>query len=322
MGTVSEFALISLSDAKNFLGLTGTETARDAWLEAEIQRQTARIEAWLDRKVKARFYREAVALQMDNAYCYTLSPKQTPILDVVNLYADANRTFGKDSLIPSDTYQVTANRIEFTDAFESLLGSDRLYTRRGSRQQNVRLEYVAGWGVIGVPFSRQQLELTEDNGGETLTFYLNAGIWTPKEIVEQLNIELNTVGEHARQASFNWRTRQFTIAQTGGTLTLLPSKSNSGLQVLGFSGTGHTSSPATGNTVALDIPADLKGAVLNLLALDYDKGSFGKSYRGLTSVQISQYRASFANMDGSQGASGMPKEIEAVLDKYKHWTFV
>ena len=319
---VSEFALISLTDAKDFLGLDDTDAQRDTWLEGEIQRQTARVEGWLDRKVKARFYREVVALQMDNSYCYTLSPKQTPILDVLNVYGDANRIFGKDSVIPLNTYQVTANRIEFTDAFEKLLGSDRLYTRRGHGEQKVHLEYAAGWGVIEVPFSRQRMDLTEDSGGETLTFYLDAGIWTPKEIVERLNIELNTAGEHARQASFNWRTRQFTITQTGGTLTLLPSKSNSGLQLLGFSGTGHTSSPATGDTVALDIPADLKGAVLNLLALDYDKGSFGKSYRGLTSVQISQYRASLANMDGSQSTSGMPKEIEAVLDKYKHWTFV
>lgn len=322
MGTVSEFALISLSDAKNFLHLTDTQPERDTWLEGEIQRQSARVETWLDRKVKARFYRETVTLNADSHYSWTLQPKQTPILDVVNLYADAKRTFGKDSVIPSNTYRVYPNRIAFTDAFENLLGTENLNTHRGFRQQNVHLEYAAGWGHIEVSFSRQRFELTEETGGEALSFYLDAGIWTPKGIVEQLNIELNTAGEHARHASFNWRTRQFTITQTGGTLTLLPSRSNSGLQLLGFSGTGHTSSPATGNTVALDIPADLKGAVLNLLALDYDKGSFGNSYRGLTSVQISQYRASFANMDGSQGESGMPKEIEAVLDKYKHWTFV
>ena len=52
---VSEFALVSLKDAKNFLGLNGANSQRDKWLEGEIQRQTARVEGWLDRKVKARF---------------------------------------------------------------------------------------------------------------------------------------------------------------------------------------------------------------------------------------------------------------------------
>ena len=312
---VSEFALVSLTDVKTFLGITDTNPPRDTWLEGEIQRQSARVEAWLDRKVKARFYREDLKPDYD-----TLKPKHTPILEVVNLYSDSDGKFSADSLVAADTYEVYPNRIEFADTYPFGYST---WTYADRRQRRIlRLAYVAGWGVIEVPFSRQRLDLTETDGGETLTFYLDAGVWTPKEILEQLNIELNTVGEHQRAVSFDWRTRQFTVTQAEGELTLMPSINHSALQLLGFHGTGHTQSPATGDAVALDIPADLKGAVLNLLALDYDKGSFGNSYRGFRSLQIGRYRASYANMEDSDGLSGMPKEIEAVLDHYKHWTFI
>ena len=316
---VSEFALVSLTETQDYLGLNGTDAKRDAWLEGEIQRQTARVEGWLDRKVKARFHREDLHANSDDGY--TLKPKHTPILEVVNLYSDTQRQFTADTLIDADRFEVYRNRIEFVESYPFGYSTWTYADRR--RQRTIRLEYVSGWGVIEVPFSRQRLDLTETAGGETLTFYLDAGVWTPKEIVEQLNIELNTAGEHRREVSFDWRRRHFTVTQADGELTLLPSINHSAFQLLGFHGTGHTSSPATGDAVALDIPADLKGAVLMLLALDYDKSAFGKhNSRGLTSLQVSTYRASYANMEDSDGLSGMPKEIEAVLDKYKHWKFV
>ena len=322
---VSDFALVSLPDAKAFLGLTDTESARDAFLEAEIERQTARIEAWLDRKVKARFYREDLNANDDGFY--TLYPKQTPILAVVNLYSDAEREFNKDALIDADVYEVYGNRIEFPPISR---GYDVAVRNRYSpRLRTIRLEYAAGWGVIEIPFTRQRIDLKEETGGERLSFYLDAGMKTPKEIVETLNIELNTAGEHKREVSFDWRTRRFTITQADGELGLLPSvadgfsESESALPLLGFTGNSHTRSPATGEAVALDIPADLKGAVLNLLALDYDKSSHGRhKSRGLRSIRIAEYQASFNTPESMSTVSGMPPDIEVVLDQYKRWTFI
>ena len=168
-------------------------------------------------------------------------------------------------MVDVDAYHVYQNRIEFADTYPFGYGT-----------RTIRLEYAAGWGVIEIPFSRQRLDLTEDSDSEQLTFTLDAGVHTPKEIVEQLNIELNTAGEHTREVSFDWRTRRFTITQETGELGLLPSvtndfkETNSAFPLLGFTGSDYTKSPAPGDVVTLDIPADLKGAVLNLLALDYD----------------------------------------------------
>ena len=315
---VSEFALVSLTDTQNFLGLNGTDTQRDTWLEGEIQRQTARVEAWLDRKVKARFYRENLNANDDDAN-YTLTPKNTPILEVVNLYADSRRKFSADTLIDAEKYEVYPNRIEFTDRYP--FGYGRGTTRR--------LEYAAGWGILEIPFSRQRLDLTETRGGEQLTFTLDAGVHTPKEIVDQLNIELNTAGEHKREVSFDWRTRRFTITQETGELGVSPAVANafkethSALPLLGFTGSGnHTQSPATGDVVTLDIPSDLKGAVLSLLQLEYDKGSFGRhKSRGLRSIRVSNYQAQFITDDSMDTVSGMPSEIEGVLNQYKDWIF-
>ena len=51
---VSDFALVSLSELKAFLGLTDDDANRDAWLESEIHRVTEQLERWLDRRVRAR----------------------------------------------------------------------------------------------------------------------------------------------------------------------------------------------------------------------------------------------------------------------------
>ena len=320
---VSDFALVSLSDTKSYLGLTGDNTNRDSWLEGEINRTTHRLEAWLHRKVKARFYREDVS---ENYNDNTLYLKNTPIIEVQNIYRDKDRDFDSDAIVDVDTYQVYQDYIElpysgYYGYYYGLYDYSRIL-------RTIRIEYVAGWGVLEIPYNRQRLDLTEESGGDTLTFYLDAGEYTPTEIVELLNVELNTQGDNERVVTFDWRTRQFTITQDDGDLGLLPSdtgftEDDSVLPLLGFTGSGHTSSPATGDAIDVDIPQDLKGAVLELIAMRYDSNSNGEGRRGLSSRTIGNYSETFTTGGtATQASMEYPADIESILTQYRQWEYI
>ena len=318
---LSAFAWVTLLELKGFLGLTDTDTDRDTWLEGEINRQTARIESFLDRKVKARFYRQDLNDDFQGDCLYL---ENTPILKVENLWRDADREFDDDALIPPTDYSVYRDRIQFASRY-SVSGYGSWWQNSTSLLRTIRVEYVAGWGTLDIPFDRQRIDLTEESGGDTLTFYLNGGSLTPTEVVEALNIELNTAGENERVVSFDWRSRQFTITQDDGVLTLLPSgtgftESDSALPLLGFSESGFTESPAIGTAVTLDIPEDLKGVVLDLIATRFDNHAHGDNpRRGVKSRTIGSYSESFTGATATEATMAFPEQSMSVLTQYRDW---
>ena len=195
--------------------------------------------------------------------------------------------------------------------------------------RTIRVEYVAGWGTIDIPFDRQRIDLMEETNGDRLTFYLNAGTWTPTDIVAKLNVDLNTDGDNKRVVSFDWQSRAFKITQEDGDLTLLPSvtsvftEAESALPLLGFTGTGHTSSPATGEAVALDIPADLQGVVFDLIATRFDNHAYGDdARRGIKSKGIGDFRVEYAGTSATEATMEFPEPIMSVLAQYRRWTIV
>ena len=317
---MSMFALVSLDEARKFLNLND-DTDRDAWLSAEIDAVSASVQRYLDRQIVPRTYREDLGAEMEDR---TLYPENTPILEVEAIYEDPELKFLDDTLLDPETYTVFEDRIEFRGYQSPYIASQRRRRYQRDSENTLRVEYVAGYGDIEIPFGRQRLDFQETDGGDTYTVHLNFGRFTPKEIVTDLNIELNSVGTHERQISFDWKTRQLTIQQTDGQLTLLASvngeftESESVLPLLGFTGSGYTSSPAVGAAVALEIPADLKRAVLNLIALQYDKGSHGKASRGLKSQQIGDIRVEYVN----DNMFNFPAEIESSLMQYRRAIYV
>ena len=328
---VSEFAIVTLAEIKNFLGLTDTVSTRDAWLEREAERVSQRVETWLDRRVKARFYRE----DLDDDYrTNTLYLKNTPIVAVQNVYIDGDRTFGSDTRLEDTGYKVYGDRIEFAWGNNQYgYGYEFYYTRHATeRLKTIRVEYVAGWGTLEIPFTRQRIDLREETGGDLLTFYLDAGVQSPTDIVDALNIELNTAGDNEREVSFDWRTRTFKITQADGELSLYPSESgshaesDSALPLLGFTGTGHDSSPATGDSVTLEIPSDLKSACLDLIAHRYDTSEVGNKRRGLTRYELDDYRVTYAAGENAPdlfvGSEASATAIAETLSQYKNWTFI
>ena len=204
---VSDFALVSLSELKAFLGLTDDDANRDAWLESEIHRVTEQLERWLDRRVRARPYREDLD---DNYETHTFYLENTPIVEVRNLFRDTDRQFDTDARIAETEYSVFDDRVELISPSSYRYGYGYGNGYGGSYglstlRRTVRVEYIAGWGTLEIPFARTRIDLTEASGGDQLTFYLNAGLKTPAEIVEDLNVELNTLGDNAHVASFDWK---------------------------------------------------------------------------------------------------------------------
>lgn len=326
---VSPFALVSLSEVKAFLGLTDDDTNRDTWLEGEINRLSERVERWCDRRIRARVYRE----EFDPHHVYqdyTIHLDRTPIIEVQSLHSDGKRVFDDDSLISPSHYNVYQNRVELAYPeylFTSLYGSFGYDVDNFLR--TVRIDYVAGWGTLDIPFDRQRIDLMEESNGDRLTFYLDAGTWTPTQIVAKLNAELNTDGDNEREISFDWRSRTFTITQEDGDLTLLPSvtgtftESESALPLLGYTGSGHTSSPATGTAVTLNIPADLQGVIFDLLATRFDNQTYGEDQRrGIKSKGIGDFRVEYAGTSVTEATMEFPEPIMSVLTQYRRWTFI
>ena len=324
---ISDFALVSLTEIKNFLGLTDVDTDRDAWLESEVNRTTEQLERWLDRRVRARPYRE----DLDDDYeTYAFYLKNTPVVAVQNLYRDKDRKFSTDALIADTEYSVFDDRVEIR--YPRTYGYGYGYGERynlTNRLRTVRVEYVAGWGYIEIPFERQRIDLTETSGGDTLTFYLNAGIKTPAEIVDDLNIELNTQGDNERVVSFDWRTHTFKIAQEDGDLVLITSvagtfeDTESALPLLGFlDANTYDSSPVTGDAVTLGIPDDLKGVVFDLIANRYDMNAYGDERRGIQSKRLGDFQIQYADTSAEAMAMEFSEPIMSILTQYRRWTIV
>ena len=319
----SAFALVTLSELKAFLNLTDDDTNRDAWLETEIDRTTSQLERFLDRRILARRYREDLNEDYES---HTLYLENTPIIAVENLYRDSDRDFDADALIDADEYSVYDDRVEL--AYQYPYGI--WWYKDTNFLRTIRVEYVAGWGGIEIPFTRQRIDLTEETGVDTLTFYIDAGSKTPAEIVSDLNVELNSQGDNERVVSFDWRSRQFKITQEDGDLELITSETNvfadtdSALPLLGFlDANTYDSSPATGEAITLSIPQDLKSVVFDLIATRFDNHGYGEGdRRGIRSRTMGSYSETFVGTSVTEMKMEFSEPVMSVLTQYRRWTIV
>ena len=329
---ISDFALVSLSELKAFLGLADDDADRDAWLESEIDQTTSQLERFLDRRVRARLYHEDLD---DDHETNALYLENTPIVEVRNLYRDTDRKFDTDARIADTEYSVFDDRVELISPSSYRYGYGYGYGNGyggsyglSTLRRTVRVEYVAGWASVQIPFDRQRIDLREESSGDTLNFTLAAGIYTPAELVSTLQIELTTAGDNARTVSFDWKSRAFTIAQEDGDLTLITSESgvfddtDSALPLLGFlNANTYDSSPATGGTITLDIPNDLKRVAFDLIATRFDNHAYSDNpRRGVKSRTIGSYTESFTGATATEAMMAYPEQIQSILTQYRRWT--
>ena len=164
-------------------------------------------------------------------------------------------------------------------------------------------------------------------GGDLLNVCVLGDRASPTEIADYLEIEMNSVGDNARTVKFDYKTRKFTITQDEGDLELVPADSTEGfaetdsaLPLLGFTGTGHTSSPATGDAVTLELPVDLRGAVIDLIANRYDV-HYNNDRRGKQSERIGSYQITYFGDSSGSGQLMMSKDVEEILNRYQRPTY-
>lgn len=305
-------ASIPLAEVKQFLNLTDTDVNREDWLQREVKTQLETIEAYLDRPVVVQQFRD----ELDGTGYDSMDLDSTPVQSVVDLRIDYNRRFGVDTRIDPSKYSVDADCVEMLyDAFP-----------RGRR--NVRINYIAGYAEIEIPFARRRFDIRESAGGDLLTAYLPTGKWRPTELAESLESALNDIGEHERSVAFDWTHRHFTIVTQVDYLEILTHVNNqftsttSATGLLGFHKTGTlTDGAIVGDAVTLGIPEAIKTTALELVAIHYSQSAFGRNHYGLESYTLDDYRVVYetGSEDGSQDGAGIPERLKNRLKPFKKW---
>ena len=308
-------AVLPLADVKAFLNLTDAEadTARDDWLQREVQTQLEVIEAYLDRPLVVTHVRE----EKDGTGTDSIDLDATPVQSVLHLHIDADRRFSAETRIHPSEYITSEDSVEL------------LYEAIPRGRRNVRVDYIAGYAEIEIPFSRQRFDIRETAGGELLTVHLLSGKWKPKDLAESLESALNDVGDSERRVTFDWIHRRFVISQPeGGYLQVVThvsgdfTSTTSATGLLGFAkDTELTDGQIVGSAVMLGIPAAIRTAALELVAMHYVKSAFGENHYGLRSYQLDDYRVQYETgaEDGSEDGAGIPEPIKNRLKPFKKW---
>lgn len=308
-------AVLPLEDVKGFLNLSDADTQRDKWLQREIKSQLEVIEAYLRRAVVVQQFRDDI----DGTGESSLKLYETPVQSVIDLYIDNDRYFSEGTRIDASRFIVDEDCVELRyDAFP--------YGRL-----NVRVNYIAGYAEIEIPFSRRRFDIRESANGELLTLYLPTGTWRPTELAEALQDALNSVGNFERSVRFDWTHRHLTISQSEGDLHVVTHVTNeftsteSATLLLGFkTNTSHTDGQIVGAAVDLGIPEAIKGVALELIAMQYAVSSFNGSRYGLRSYRLSDYQVTYetGNESGSEDGAGIPMNLKNRLKPYKKWDLI
>ena len=306
---------LPLEDVKGFLNLSDSDNQLESWLQREIKSQLQTIEQYINRPVVVQQIRD----DMDGTGESLLKLYETPVQSVIDLFIDHDRRFNATTRIDRDRFIVDDDCIELR------------YDRFPYGHRNVRVNYIAGYAEIEIPFSRRRFDIREDANGELLTVYLPTGTWTPTELAESLESALNSVGDYERSVDFDWTHRHLTISQSEDDLHVVPHVTNeftsteSATLLLGFkTNTSHTDGKIVGSTVALGIPEAIKGVALELIAMQYAVSSFNGSRYGLRSYRLSDYQVTYetGNENASDSVSGIPPKLEKRLQPFKKWVLI
>lgn len=308
---VSDFAITTLANIKEALAISDTNTARDGYLERQINRVSAAIDSYCLRPIAAREFQEDI----DGTGGNNLVLDRGPIQEVLKLLYRYARTHTTDFFAYSEDYResiiIDGNRLRLQNYtfFQGV--------------QNFRIEYVAGWGEIDVSFSNHKLRIRI--GSTPYTLYIPAGRQSAWDIADFINRELEDLQkEHnlseVPTAKFDFRKdRAYTLQQDSGSLALLASESDSILPSLGFGNSDLTGQLSyTGSAVTLGVPLDIEEACIEMIANQFEKTDHGRGTRVIKQERVAGYSVTFQNdTDNKLGDSVMPDSVKRILDRYK-----
>lgn len=172
-------AIISLSEVKTFLGISGN--GEDGFLTLAVAGADAAIKSYLKRCVETTTVTEELNGNGRQSICL----KEAPVQSITSVRVDIDRGFGDDTLIEPSGYSVQPEA-----AILHRIGSvwpgrcvsvGGLAGHRVPGQMNVKVVYVAGWAVIPGDIKLAamqyvaQLRMTAQTGGpmasESLDYY-------------------------------------------------------------------------------------------------------------------------------------------------------
>ena len=134
--SLSNYALISLEDIREALGLEASETDDDNLLTSLINRISTRIESYCGRKFVGRLYTE---YQDGDGEAY-VALDQYPIIMVSGLWDDTDRDFEDEDEISSDDYLIYEEE-----------GYIKLYNDESTfidGSQNIKIIYSGGYNPV------------------------------------------------------------------------------------------------------------------------------------------------------------------------------
>lgn len=130
---VNTYSLVSLSEVKNFIGMSGAVSDTDDLLEDLINRVSTLCESYMNRNILTREYTE----DHDGKGAMVLFPKQPNITTVSGIWDDYDWEYTDDDLIDADNYKIIdENYIVFKNV------ALNNYTA------NVRIIYTAGFDSV------------------------------------------------------------------------------------------------------------------------------------------------------------------------------
>ena len=127
-------AIVTLAQAKDFLGIETLDTSQDTKVELLINAGSERFEKHCDRKFITQTYTEYHDGRRGNSLVLRHFPASQPSA----VYDDPSWTFGADTLVDSTTYTVEKDNV---------LRLKSSYFSPGN--QNIKVTYQAGLGTLG-----------------------------------------------------------------------------------------------------------------------------------------------------------------------------
>ena len=139
--------LFTLAEFKDFIGVLSTYTTEDTKFEDYINASSWYLKQAFDRPIKAQSLTE----YHDGTGQNQIFTRAYPIMCVITLYSDADRTFASTNLLSSSTYQT------YTDEGMIILTDDVF----DIGERVIKLTYRAGWDTIPYDIKLAGLEYAE-----------------------------------------------------------------------------------------------------------------------------------------------------------------
>ena len=130
---INEYSFVTLEEVKGFMGMTGSVSETDDFLESLIDRVSTLFESYMGRKILSREYTE----YHNGRGLSVLFPEQPYITTISGVWDDEGWSWASSSEIDSTEYRVSFNN--YITLKDTILGDFA---------QNIKIIYTAGFSAV------------------------------------------------------------------------------------------------------------------------------------------------------------------------------